>query len=126
MNARAFSRREFLTVCGAAAAGLALPGAAGAANERLSVGLVGAGDRGRALLKVLFDLGAEARAELTAVCDLWKQNREQGAQLVKDATGREVRQFAHLEEMLAARDLDAVIIATPDHAHARQLTLCLE
>src|SRR5262249_39072718 len=62
----------------------------------------------------------------TAVCDLWKRNRDRGAQLVKDTTGREVRQFAHLEEMLAAKDLDAVIIATPDHAHARQLTLCLE
>src|SRR5262249_40772925 len=95
-------------------------------NERLSVGLVGAGDRGRLLLKILFELGAEARAQVTAVCDLWKRNRDRGAQLVKDTTGREVRQFAHLEEMLAAKDLDAVIIATPDHAHARQLTLCLE
>src|SRR5262249_53382627 len=108
-----------------AAASLALPAAASAANERLSVGLGGAGDRGRYLLQNLFGLGAAARAEVTAVCDLWKRNRERGALLVKEATGRRPRQFAHLEEMLAAKDLDAVIIATPDHAHARQLVLCL-
>jgi predicted dehydrogenase len=125
MNGSHVSRRAFLG--GAAATSLALSGSSSAAvNERLSVGVVGTGDRGRALLKVFFDLGADSRADVTAVCDLWKRNRERGAQLVKEATGREPRQFAHLEDMLAARDLDAVILATPDHGHARQLILCLQ
>jgi predicted dehydrogenase len=123
MNESTLSRRGFL---GATATGLAVTGLQAAANERLSVGVVGAGDRGRTLLKVLFDLGADARANVTAVCDLWKRNRERSAQLVKEATGHEPRQFARLEDLLAVRDLEAVILATPDHAHARQLILCLQ
>src|SRR5262245_54362250 len=129
-NEKTLCRRDFLGASGAAAAGLALGNrpivAAPGVNERLSVGLVGAGDRGQHLLKIFFDLGAETRADITAVCDLWKRNRERGAEQVKKATGREPRQFAHLEDLLAAKDLDAVILATPDHAHARQLILCLQ
>jgi len=127
MKESTLSRRDFLGVSGAATTGLGLvmPSAV-AANERLSVGLVGAGDRGRALLKVFFDLGPDTRADITAVCDLWKRNRERGARLVKEATGREPRQFVRIEDMLAARNLDAVILATPDHVHARQLVLCLQ
>jgi predicted dehydrogenase len=129
-NDNTLCRRGFIGASGAVAAGLALGTrpvlAAPGANERLSVGLAGAGDRGQHLLKVFFDLGNETRADVTAVCDLWKRNRERGAEQVKKATGREPRQFAHLEELLAAKDLDAVILATPDHGHARQLVQCLQ
>jgi predicted dehydrogenase len=40
---------------------------------------------------------------------------------VKEVTGREPRKFQRYQELLAMKDLDAVIIATPDHQHARQL-----
>jgi predicted dehydrogenase len=123
-------RRAFMGASGAAAARLALGTrplvAAPGVNERLSVGLVGAGDRGKHLLKIFFELGAQTRADVTAVCDLWKRNRQRGAEQVKQATGREPRVFAHLEEMLTAKDVDAVILATPDHAHAQQLVQCLK
>lgn len=127
------SRRDFIGVSGAAASGFALTGLPAAAyaraagsNERLSVGVVGTGDRGQWLLKAFFDVQQAARAEVTAVCDLWKRNRVRGTELVKDTTGRAPRSFTHMEELLAARDLDAVIVATPDHGHSRQLALCLQ
>src|SRR5262249_47335884 len=120
MHDSALSRRDFLGVSGTAATGLALTSPAAifarraGGNDRLSIGVVGTGDRGLHLLKIFFGLGQDARAEVTAVCDLWQRNRERGAQQVKDATSREPRQFKYLEEMLAAKDLDAVILATPD------------
>lgn len=133
MNDFTLSRRHFLGAAGAVAAGAAAgsyPAPAGArpvgANDRLSVGIVGPGGRGTGLLRTFFGVAGDSKAELTAVCDLWTRNRERGANLVKESTGRAPRVFRRLEEMLAWDGLDAVIIATPDHAHARQLVHCLE
>jgi predicted dehydrogenase len=126
MSDQALSRRGFL---GTSAAGLALGGpaaAAGRANERLSVGIVGPGGRGHSLLKTFFAVCQGQKAELTVVCDLWTRNRERAAATVKQATGKDPRRFTHLEDMLAWEGLDAVIIATPDHAHAQQLVRCLK
>jgi predicted dehydrogenase len=122
MHPSSLSRRTFL---GASAAGLALGGVARAAGERLSVGIVGPGGRGRGLLKTFFAVCKDHPAELTAVCDLWARNRDRAAALVKGASGKEPRKFSHLEDMLAWKGLDAVLIATPDHAHARHLAQCL-
>jgi predicted dehydrogenase len=132
MNDSALSRRDFLGTTGAAAAGIALgqlaapAGArADAAAERLSVGIVGPGGRGQGLLRTFFDVCKDSGAELTAVCDLWARNRERGADLVKQASSKAPRTFRRLEDMLAANGLDAVVIATPDHAHAQHLVQCL-
>src|SRR4051794_40431201 len=118
------SRRGFLG--SAALAGLAVGGSAAeqgeAPNERLSVGIVGPGGRGRSLLSTFFQVMKECGADLTAVCDLWSRNRERSTQVVKDATGKEPKVFRRLEDMLAMPGLDAVIIATSDHTHAQLLT----
>jgi predicted dehydrogenase len=133
MSDKARSRREFLGATSAAAAGLACSGLAlpasarvAGANDRLSVGIVGPGGRGHGLLRSFFDVAKDAQAELTAVCDLWARNRERGAATVKKNSGREPQVFQRLEDMLAVRGLDAVLIATADHAHAQQLVQCLK
>ncbi len=125
MTPPGLSRRSFI---GASSAGLLAVTAASAAGstDRLSVGIVGPGGRGRGILRTFLGLAKDNRAELTAVCDIWGRNRELGAEQVKKATGKAPRTFNRLEDMLAARDLDAIIIATPDHQHARQLIACLE
>jgi predicted dehydrogenase len=122
------SRRTFLGVS-AAAAGAALSaaawGRAGGANERLSVGIVGPGGRGTSLLRTFFAECGDQRAQLTAVCDLWSRNRDRAAALVRESTGSAPRAFRRLQDLLDWRGLDAVLLATPDHAHARQLAQCL-
>src|SRR6185369_7717256 len=65
-------------------------------------------------------------AEMTVVCDLWSKRREQAAALVKEAGGRDPRQAQHLDDVLAAKDVDGVLLATPDHQHARQLIQCVK
>jgi predicted dehydrogenase len=123
MNPQQISRRGFVAL--SAGAAIVVHAADGKRLEKLSVGIVGPGDRGRGLLGNFFAVAAEQQAELTAVCDIWGRNRDKAAALVKDKTGREPRQFRSLDDMLAWSGLDAVIIATPDHAHARHLTACL-
>jgi predicted dehydrogenase len=125
MNPQQISRRGFVAVSAAATAGLVSHAAEGKRLEKLSVGIVGPGGRGKDLLGNFFAVAAEQHADLTAVCDIWGRNREKAAALVKEKTGSEPRQFRSLEDMLGWSGLDAVIVATPDHAHARHLIACL-
>jgi predicted dehydrogenase len=57
-----------------------------------------------------------------AVCDLWTRRRDEAAAQVKAASGREPRKLQRFEELMAMKELDALIIATPDHSHARLLS----
>src|SRR5437867_7185426 len=124
MNALSLSRRGFLgTAASLTAANYAH---AAGANERLAVGIVGPGGRGRSVMKTFFGQQKEGNAELFAVCDLWSKNRDRGADLVKQDGGREPKVFKRLQDMLASNSLDAVIIATSDHAHAQLLLQCLQ
>src|SRR5215470_4830168 len=132
MSEQNLTRRGFIQASGAAATGaglLASTAAAGerafGANQRVSVGIVGPGGRGSSLLRTFFSVNKDQQADLTAVCDLWNRNRDRSSALVKQLGGNPPRVFSRLEDMLDMKGLDAVIIATADHAHAQQLAQCL-
>jgi predicted dehydrogenase len=55
------------------------------------------------------------------VCDIWSVNREKAAEDAKAVFGARPRTFKYSEEMLADPELDAVMIGTGDHQHARLL-----
>jgi predicted dehydrogenase len=109
------NRREFV---GAVAAGA---GVALGANERIGIGIIGCGERGTALLREVLQFGAEENVEVRAVCDTWRPQRERAAAVVRAAATAEPRQFIHYSDLWELRDVDAVIIATPDHQHCAQL-----
>jgi predicted dehydrogenase len=92
--------------------------AARGANERIRVGIIGPGDRGTDLLKQFFRVAAAHNADLVAVCDLWSVRREQATGFVAGRTGKAPAAFRNIEELLDARAVDAVFIATPDFSHA--------
>ena len=54
------------------------------ANDRISLGHVGVGNRGRELAAVAADLKDRQNVEMTAVCDLWSVNRERAAKGFRD------------------------------------------
>lgn len=81
------------------------------ANERLRVGVIGTGGRGQLLASEFKELGAE----VVAVCDVYEPHLEAG--LKAASTG--ARAFKDYRKLLELKDLDAVVIATPDHWHAR-------
>ena len=113
------SRRSLLfagsTLLGATAISYArVPGA----NDRIRLGHIGIGNRGRELASVVAGLKASHNVEMTAVCDLWKVNRERAAKTAADEYGRAPSSFQYVEDLLALKDLDAVIISTADFQHA--------
>jgi predicted dehydrogenase len=91
------------------------------ANDRLQVAMVGPGTHGVGLVRGFQRFAGELNAEMVAVCDLWSKRRDAAAALVKELSGREPARLAHYDEVLGLKDLDGVILATPDHQHARQL-----
>jgi predicted dehydrogenase len=130
------SRRQFInTTAGAAAATaaglLAAPATAAGVGSRLGVGLIGAGARGRAHLDVLLRLAAAGRPVVpVAVCDVYDRHREEKAEMVQfgyktssgrrlHGTGRRPLLSADYRHVIDSPDVDAVVIATPDHWHGR-------
>ena len=129
MSKKSIHRRSFLSR--SAGAGLALAGFPGIlsarnVNNNINVGIVGPGGRGSGLLKRFLESGSQYGARLTAVCDLWNYRRDQAAALVEEKEGQAPRIYRHHEEILADKEVDALIIATPDHAHAQILKLAAE
>ena len=121
------SRRSVLKSIGAtstlAASGLfpsaiyAAPPAS--ANDKLRVGLIGAGNRAKWLTRAL---GREShRAELVAVCDCYLPQIDVLAADNKNdpKAGDTWKRYQNYEQMFDSEDLDAVMIATPDHVRVR-------
>ena len=96
------------------------------ANDRISLGHVGVGGRGGALESTLSRLKDKMNVEVTALCDIWKVNRERAASFGERTYARAPRTFMDLEEMLALKDVDAVIISTPEHQHSPMLKMVAE
>jgi len=130
---RMIRRRTFLqqtTSFVAGAAGLATSARAYArilgANNRISIGHVGVGNRGRGHEFILSQLKDRHNVETTAICDLWKVNREHAVTMAEKTWGRPPRSFMNLEDLLGLKDIDAVIISTPEHQHSPMLKLAAE
>jgi predicted dehydrogenase len=101
-------RRDFLQA--SAAATLLAPQRILGANDRLRVALIGAGGRGRSVTRRARDT---PNVEIVAVSDVYVPRREQAAQEM----GETAKPAKDYREILGRKDIDAVIIATPDHWH---------
>jgi len=125
---KTISRREFVggsaKAAGAAvlAAAAGTPAAAGreaapkvGANDRVTVALIGCGDQGRG------DLGALLRlpeVDCAALADVDGHRLAETAQSVADERGRKPDTFRDFRRILDRKDVQAVVVATPDHWHA--------
>jgi predicted dehydrogenase len=93
------------------------------ANDRIQIGLLGVGHRSsghREMLKLTSQ--TDPKFDVRSVCDLWTVNRERAAGHVQKLFGGAApKTFKYSEQMLADKELDAVMIATGDHQHARLL-----
>ena len=120
INRRAFLGKSAAVIAG----GVVLPrtalsyGNIVGANDRISLGHIGIGSRGRDLDLIASKLKSSHHVEMTAVCDLWKVNREKAAATNAGYYGRAPRAVQHVEELLAMKDVDGVLISTPEHSHS--------
>ena len=122
MSKKGQNRRDFLGRSAAGMAGLAVSGLGPTsrvlgANDRISIGLIGCGGRGNDRMRRARAVAKELNLDFTAVCDVWRKNRVQTAARVKEWTGKDPFSCSRHADLLARSDVDAVIIATPDHAH---------
>ena len=124
------TRRDLLKVAGGAAAALAAPASVSAAtrrrsvgaNDRIRIGVIGCGDRGRnAHMKGLYAHLQAMNFEIVAVADPWRIAREQASAMAKEWFGRDARQCVSYRQLLELEGIDAVTIASPDHVHTLHL-----
>ena len=111
------TRRSFIAATAAARAV--------GANDRIRVGVIGSGERGRQHIKELVRL-KDLNVAVTAVCDVWRVNREKGAAAAEQGFGARPRTTTDYRELLSWKDVDAVVIATPDFAHPIILKAAVE
>jgi predicted dehydrogenase len=128
MDRRTFlGKSAALTAGGAALATSALSyGRIAGANDRISLGHIGNGRRGEDLDWIVSKVVAKHNVEMSAVCDLWRLNRDKAVVTNTKYYGRAPRAFQYLEDVLALKDVDAVIISTPEHSHSPILKMAVE
>jgi ornithine cyclodeaminase/alanine dehydrogenase-like protein (mu-crystallin family) len=87
-----------------------------APSERIVLGAIGIGSRGRHVLDCMI---AEKDVQFTAICDVQRSRRESVKKMADTRYGNtDCRMYRDLHELLARPDIDAVLIATGDHWHA--------
>ena len=126
------NRRDFLHSAAATGAGIAFSqrGTAkangGGKPDDINVALLGAGAEGQVLMNTILKI-KNSGIRFKAVCDIWTAyNQKRAAGLLKRYR-HPVNAYVNYEDMLAKeKDLDAVIIATPDFWHAPHTVACLE
>jgi predicted dehydrogenase len=129
IHTRASSRRTFLkTVTAAGVVGPALlvsrgPGADTKPNGRLTLGFIGVGTMGRGHLDAFLN---RPDVQVVAVCDVVAERRDHAVRTVETRYAAEKGKgtytgcpsYNDFRDLLARKDIDAVVIATPDHWHA--------
>jgi len=128
------TRRDFIGATAAAGAGLLLtscspdsgkPAAAPgkSAKSKLNIALIGCGAQGQVLLDSLTVIDG---LNLVAIVDIWDYNRNSNVRRLK-TQGFDVKGYENYEELLAnEKDLQAVVVATPDFWHSPITVACLK
>ena len=140
-NLQKVTRREFLGRTGCLAASITVPwivpawartaGTSAAPSERITVALIGHGAMGSGHLH---RLAGDREVQVLAVCDVDRVRREEAKKRVEDtyaarAPGGQYKgctAYNDYRELLARSDIDAVVIATPDHWHTLQALHAVE
>jgi predicted dehydrogenase len=130
------NRRDFIGTTAAAGAGLLLtscsnestpaPAAKKSGLNAINVGLIGYGMEGGVLSESLMNIMSTGDIKVVALCDIWDYARKKGKNTYKD-NGFPLNDYNDYEDMLAKeKDLQAVIVATPDFWHAPITNACLK
>jgi predicted dehydrogenase len=128
-NSITFNRRDFLrggAALGGILAAQSFPGIVHAENlgkDSLNVAIIGTGEEGRVLLNACRGI---PNLRFKAICDIWEYNRRRGRGALK-AFKQNATPYVDYQDMLATeKDLDAVIVATPDFVHHEHSIACMK
>jgi predicted dehydrogenase len=109
-NRRTFLRQLTVGTAALAVAGIFSPGRVLGANDRIRIGLIGAGSRGRDIFKVALRC---PNVEAVAVADVYTRRLDEAKAI---APG--IQMHRDFRRLLEDKTIDAVLIATPQHQHA--------
>ncbi|MEZ0268487.1 MAG: Gfo/Idh/MocA family protein [Phycisphaerae bacterium] len=128
-NPTASSRRSILKAAAALAGPMIVaPRVLGldgvAPSNRIAIGFIGVGNHGHNYnLKSFLN---ESDMQAVAVCDVYADRAKAAAATAEKKQGAGCRQYGDFRELLAAKDIDAVCISTPDHWHVPISTMAIE
>ena len=128
------TRRDFIkkTVAGTAALSLGsiLPGFGSSryqdilgANEKIRIGVIGVNSRGSALAQ---GFAKQPDCEVTYICDVDSRALEKCQAAIHKLTGRTPKGEKDIRKMLESNEFEAVVIATPDHWHAKAAIMAMQ
>jgi predicted dehydrogenase len=118
------TRREFLGTAAVAAAASLGSSAYGAAGQRtLKIGIIGVGWYGMVDAKAALKVGG---VKIAAICDVDSEHLRRSADELEHLQGTRPQTFKLYSDLLDAKGLDVVIIATPPHWHALQFIAALK
>ena len=112
MQLTAMNRRSFLVASGATFAAHAAP------SDQIVLGLIGAGGRGNF---VMTTFQKDPALRVGAICDVYEPNLELGLSTAMKASGHSPKAYRNYKQLLADQDIQAVLIATPEHWHAQMV-----
>ena len=120
------SRRRFFDLAAGAAGLLVASGRPGAQagprgpNDKVRMALIGSGSRGRSVAALF--VRNHADVQYVAACDAYKTRLDQGVQQLSELQkGVKIDAYEDYRRILDRTDIDAVLIATPDHWHSKML-----
>ena len=128
------NRRDFIGATAVAGAGMLLEGCKSESGEEkaaqkksslntINIALIGYGEEGKVLLEPLLNIEG---VRVAALCDIWDFHRNEGARYL-EKIGNPVNAYENYEDLLAKeKDLQAVVIATPDFCHAPMTNAALK
>ncbi len=93
-----------------------MPSSAFGAAERIRLGHIGVRNQGTNNLKAFL---GKKDAEVVAVCDVDKEVLAAAKKLAEEKTGKSIATFGDYRKLLDDKSIDAVVVTTPDHWHAR-------
>jgi predicted dehydrogenase len=113
------TRRQFLQQSALTGAGMTMlgglkPGRVLGANDRIRLGVLGSGGRAQYLMKLFKE---HPEVELVAVCDVYSPKRQKA----REIAGERAKEYLDYREVLDRKDIDAVLIGSPDHWHKPML-----
>src|SRR5437667_7108670 len=107
------TRRELVKSASGAAAFSLMPASALGANERIRFGVIGVGGMGTGHVGSLTKRGDSDNVQVVAVSDVYRRRITRAVGLCKGEG------YPDYRKLLERKDVDAILIATPDHWHAK-------
>lgn len=113
----AVSRRDFLqaSVTAVATSSIAATAHGGSANEKINIAIVGLRTRGKSLTQGFVELDD---VNIVAICDVDESMFGPTVQVIESSGRKRPEQVVDVRRLIDRKDIDALVVATPDHWHA--------